>query len=102
MAQNPEKQTGTTITRSLRTLRSWLRTRFQTFDLLPEYLGAIIEEWMNILFGETIVGAGFLIWWALTNPKNPPLIAVFVVAMFVAGYYVWRADLTCPPSLVQG
>ncbi len=76
----------------MRPLFSWLKARFQTFQSLPDYLRAIIKQWMTILFGETVVAAAFLIWWALANPKNPPLIAIFVVAMFVAGYFAWLAD----------
>jgi hypothetical protein len=43
---------------------------------------------MNILFGESLVGVVFLIWWAL---GSPPLIPIFLLAALVAGYYVWRA-----------
>jgi len=46
---------------------------------------------MSILFGETIVGVGFLLWWALANPSNEKLIYVFIIAMFVAGFYAWHA-----------
>lgn len=70
----------------------WLKTRLDTFLLVPDYLRAIIKEWINVLFGESVVAVIFLLWWALANPRNPPLIAVFVVAMFVAGYFAWRAD----------
>ncbi len=71
---------------------TWLKARIATFTLLPDYGKATAKQWMNILFGETVVGTIFLIWWALTNPRNPPLILIFVVAVIVAGYFVWRAD----------
>jgi len=45
---------------------------------------------MNILFGETLVGVVFLVWWAL---GSPPLVFIFVLAALVAGYYVWRAGI---------
>jgi hypothetical protein len=76
----------------MRRIFSWLKTRFETFALLPDYGKATAKQWMNILFGETVLGAVFLIWWALTNPKNPPLILIFVAAAILAGYFVWRAD----------
>jgi hypothetical protein len=60
--------------------------------LMPDYFRALAKEWLNILFGETLVGIGFLIWWALGAPTNHRLILVFVLAMFVAGYYAWRGD----------
>jgi hypothetical protein len=76
----------------MRKIRSWFGERFATFFSVPDYFSAIAKQWMNILFGETLVGVVFLLWWALSNPKNPPLILAFVAAMFVAGYYAWFAD----------
>lgn len=67
----------------------WFRHQFAKLLLVPAYFRVIAKEWMNILFGETLVGVVFLLWWALANPRNPPLILVFVAAMFVAGYYAW-------------
>lgn len=58
---------------------------------MPDYFRAIAKEWLNILFGETLVGIAFLIWWALGAPRDHALVTVFVIAMFVAGYYAWRA-----------
>jgi hypothetical protein len=76
----------------MRQIFTWLKVRSETFRLLPDYGKAMAKAWINILFGETVVSAVFLVWWAVTNPKNPPLIFAFVIAMFVAGYFVWRAD----------
>jgi hypothetical protein len=67
----------------------FLKTSFETLALLPDYFRAIVRQWMNILFGEGLIAVVFLIWWAL---GNPPLIAIFVSAMFVAGYYAWREE----------
>jgi len=66
-----------------------LRTLLETLALLPDYFRAIAKQWMNILFGEGLVAVVFLIWWAL---GNPPLVLIFVSAMFVAGYYAWREE----------
>jgi hypothetical protein len=68
-------------------LTSWLRDEFTKFGLFPRYIKAIVGEWMNFLFGESIIAVVFLIWWAL---GSPPLVAIFVVAMLVAGYFAWR------------
>jgi hypothetical protein len=77
----------------MRQLRTWLITQLgKLFLLLPDYFRALAKEWLNILFGETLVGIGFVIWWALGAPTNHALVGVFVIAMFVAGYYAWRAD----------
>jgi hypothetical protein len=76
----------------MRKLRTWLIGQFEKLLLMPDYFRALAKEWLNILFGETLVGIGFLIWWALGAPTNHALIVVFVIAMFVAGYYAWRSD----------
>jgi hypothetical protein len=70
----------------------WFRRQFGKFGLLPDFFQVIAKEWLNILFGETLVGIAFLLWWSLAGPSNAKLIVVFVLAMFVAGYFAWRAD----------
>jgi hypothetical protein len=77
---------------NMRQILTWLKTRLETFALLPDYGKATAKQWMNILFGETVLGVVFLIWWAIANPQSPPLVLIFVAAMLVAGYFVWRAD----------
>jgi hypothetical protein len=64
----------------------WFEDRFKTARFLPSYFETLARQWMNILFGETILGVVFLIWWAL---GTPPLTLIFVLAMLVAGYYAW-------------
>ena len=70
----------------------WFRRQFGKLGLFPDFFRVIAKEWLNILFGETLVGIAFLLWWSLAGPSNAKLIVVFVAAMFVAGYYAWRAD----------
>lgn len=69
----------------------WIAKQFQKFNLVPDYFRAFAKEWLNIIFGETLVGIAFLLWWSLANPPNSRLILVFVVALFVAGYFAWRS-----------
>jgi hypothetical protein len=69
-----------------------LLRQFGKLSLLSVYFGAIAKEWINILFGETLIGIGFVLWWSLAGPSNTKLIVAFVAAMFVAGYYAWRAE----------
>jgi len=76
----------------MRQFLTWLIAQFEKLLLMPDYFGALAKEWLNILFGETLVGIGFLIWWALGEPKNHSLVVAFLIAMFVAGYYAWRAN----------
>jgi|SRR5579862_8004257 len=66
--------------------------RFRTFDLLPEYFKSLVAHWQNVLWGEGIVAAVFSAWWLLGSPPAWAIVAYLVLAMFVAGYYLWRAD----------
>jgi hypothetical protein len=75
----------------MRQFRTWLMKQLEKLLLMPDYFRALAKEWLNILFGETLVGIGFLVWWSLGAPTNHALVVVFVIAMFVAGYYAWRA-----------
>jgi hypothetical protein len=76
----------------MRSFFAWTTRQFQKLLLLPDYFRALAKEWLNILFGETLVGVAFLLWWSLANPPNLRLIPAFIAAMFVAGYYAWRAE----------
>jgi hypothetical protein len=48
------------------------------FRLPARFFRVIAKEWLNILFGETLVGIGFLLWWSLAGPSNAKLIVVFI------------------------
>jgi hypothetical protein len=76
----------------MRKLGRWFRRRLHTFDLLPDYFTAIAQRWQDVLWGASVPAVMFLLWWALGSPPNWALILIFVVTMFVAGYYVWRMD----------
>jgi hypothetical protein len=76
----------------MRRLFRWFRSRFHTFDLLPEYFTAATQRAVDILWG---VALPFLVWMAYSLFKTPaPWInwLAMVAALFLAGYYVWRAD----------
>jgi hypothetical protein len=70
----------------------WLKTRFETFDLLPDYFGAVVKNWHDILWGASVFAVAFLIWWFLGNPPTWIIGVYLVGAMFIAGYYAWRSD----------
>jgi len=76
----------------MRQFRTWLIAQLEKLLFVPDYFRAMAKEWLNILFGETLVGIAFLLWWALGAPTNHALVVVFVAALFVAGYYAWHAD----------
>lgn len=75
----------------MRKLGRWLKGRLYSFDLLPDYFTAIAQRWQDVLWGASMPAVMFLLWWALGSPPNWALVLIFVIAMFVAGYYAWRA-----------
>ena len=70
---------------------NWISRWFRQFEFFPAYLRAIAQQWMNVLFGETILGVIFIIWWAL---GNPPLVLLFVLAFIVAGFFACHGNHT--------
>jgi hypothetical protein len=56
---------------------------------VPAYIAAICKQWVQILFGESMLAVAFLIWWAL---GSPPLPVIFASAVVVAGFFVWCAE----------
>ena len=76
----------------MRRLFLWFKTRFQTFDLLPDYFRAVVRQWHEILWGASLAAVAFVLWWFLGNP-SPTIIAYYLVAVLaVAGYFVWRSE----------
>jgi hypothetical protein len=69
----------------------WFHLRIGDLRYFPKYVEEIARQWVNLLFGETLLAALFLIWWAL---GNPPLILIFVCAALLAGYYAWLPNHT--------
>lgn len=70
----------------------WLKTRFATFDLVPDYFGALAQSWQDVLWGASMPAIAFGLYWAFYEPSAKVLTIFFVAVMFVAGYYIWRAD----------
>src|ERR1700685_3157736 len=66
--------------------------KFEVFLCIPDYCKAMARQWSNLILGETVLAVVFLVWWALVNPSNPPLIATFVIAGFVASYLIWYGE----------
>jgi hypothetical protein len=69
-----------------------LRGAFQTFALLPDYFTAVAKQWQDLLWGESVLAIAFALWWFLGNPSTWSIGVYLVIAMFTAGYYVWRFD----------
>ncbi len=70
----------------------WLKRRFSTFDLLPEYFTAAASQMQNILWGALLPFLAWGIWFVVSTPPTWINVTALGLALFMAGYYVWRAD----------
>jgi len=76
----------------VRKFLQWFKRRFQTFALLPDYFTAVAKQWQDVLWGESVLAITFALWWFLGSPPTWSIGIYLVIAMFIAGYYVWRFD----------
>ena len=90
--------------------RAWLVKRLRTFDYLWDYITAFYTSFLDIVWGELVVGilwaVPFLAWGLVTQFVSIPSwlnwTAIFA-AFLVAGYYVWRVDhMRLQPKLEVG
>jgi hypothetical protein len=82
----------------MRTILQWLKERFRSFDYLPEYFHAVRLHFLDVTWG---IGVGaavpYMIYGLYSLFKTPPPLVnwlALVGAVFLAGYYLWRADHT--------
>jgi hypothetical protein len=66
--------------------------RWMRLDLVPDYFVALYEQWHAILWGASVPAVIFFLWWTLGLPPFAAIAVWFVIALFFAGYFVWRAD----------
>ena len=76
----------------MRRIFKWLNKRFGTFDLLPKYFTAAAGAMQNILWGALLPFLAWGIWFIVSSPPTWVNVTAIGVALFLAGYYVWRAD----------
>lgn len=84
--------------------RRWLGTRLRTLDYLGDYFKAAQAHFVDVFWGVAVgTGAGFAVGVAVpflllavySQFQTPPYFvnwAAVICAIFLAGYYVWRAD----------
>jgi hypothetical protein len=70
----------------------WVSKWFRTFDHFPEYTRSALSSWNGILWGGSVTAALFLFLGALGLATKTAIYCWLVTALFMAGYYVWRAD----------
>jgi hypothetical protein len=73
-------------------VRRWLKRRFATLDWLPEYFTAAAKTMQDILWGALLPFVAWGIWFIVSNPPTWVNATAIGTALFLAGYYVWRAD----------
>jgi len=66
----------------------WLRS----FNLFRDYLQAAGQHWQQVLGGASVPFLIWGIWFIVGNPPAWINWTVVLVALLIAGYYVWRAD----------
>jgi len=80
----------------MRRILRWLKRQIGTFDLLPKYFGATRGHFADIFWGVGVgVAVPYLVFWVYSLFRNPTASAdwfAILGAVFLAGYYVWRAD----------
>jgi hypothetical protein len=75
----------------MRSFVRWLNKRFSTFDLLPEYFTSAANQMQNILWGALLPFLAWGIWFIVSTPPTWINVCAIGLALFMAGYYVWRA-----------
>ena len=73
-------------------LKRFLAARFQAFLDLPAYFRDAKSQWQEFAFGGSLVALVMGSWAALGTVPTKVWIAVFFLALFVAGYHTWRGE----------
>jgi len=73
-------------------LFKWINKRFGTFDLLPEYFTAAGRRMQDVLWGALLPFLAWGLWFIVSTPPTWINVTAVGLALFMAGYYVWRAD----------
>jgi hypothetical protein len=76
----------------MRRIFKWLNKRFGTLDLLPEYFTAAGRRMQDVLWGALLPFVVWGIWFIVSTPPTWVNVTAVGIALFLAGYYVWRAD----------
>jgi len=80
----------------LANLRKFTERQFESLDLLPDYLSAVIEHWNDIFFS-SLPMLPFVVWWYLGDPPMAIKVIVFLWVFVLAGYYAWRKEYAVAP-----
>ncbi len=73
-------------------IAQWFKRRFTELDLLEEYFPILFTRWQAALWGGSVLAVAFGWHFVTADWPYPVKVTACVMALFFAGYYVWRAD----------
>ncbi len=76
----------------VRSVRQWFKRRFKELDLLEEYFPLLFTRWQAAIWGGSVLAVAFGWHFITSDWPYPVKLSACVMALFFAGYYVWRAD----------
>jgi hypothetical protein len=71
---------------------SWFKRRFKELDLLEEYFPLLFTRWQAAIWGGSVLAVAFGWHFITSDWPHYVKLSACVVALFFAGYYVWRVD----------
>jgi|HubBroStandDraft_6_1064221.scaffolds.fasta_scaffold64116_4 hypothetical protein len=72
--------------------RQWVKRRFKELDFLEQYFPLLFTRWQAAIWGGSVLAVAFGWRFITSDWPYPVKLTACVVALFFAGYYVWRAD----------
>jgi len=76
----------------LRKPRQWVSRRFKELDLLEKYFPLLFTRWQAAIWGGSVLAVAFGWRFITSDWPYPVKLSACVVALFFAGYYLWRDD----------
>jgi hypothetical protein len=76
----------------MRKFLNWFAERIGELDLLRDYFASIAAHWQAVLWGAGVPAVIWGIWFIVGAPPSWVNWTAVLVALFLANYYVWRAD----------
>ena len=76
----------------MRPIGQWFKRRFKELDHLEEYFPLLFTRWQAAIWGGSVLAVAFGWRFITSDWPYPVKLTACVVALFFAGYYVWRAD----------
>ncbi|HEY1799431.1 MAG TPA: hypothetical protein VGG46_00735 [Terriglobales bacterium] len=82
--------TALLISLIFRKTRKWFKRRYKELDLLGVYFTQAGLQWQALIWGSSVLALAFGWHFVTADWPYPVKVTACVVALFFAGYYVWR------------